>query len=225
MIEVLLWDNDGVLVDSERAFFETTRAAFESAGLELTVEYWARHYLGAGRRSIEIAQMLGASPHAAHRLIEERNRAFGERLEFPIPVLPGIPETLARLSSRRRMAVVTGSPRRQFDLIHKHTGLLPFFECVVTADDCEREKPNPEAYLTVLRRLGVDGRACLAVEDSPRGLASATGAGVPCVVLRTAFTDVKACGSACAILEDVCELDGVIQEREQAANDGVKPER
>lgn len=211
MIHALLWDNDGVLVDSESIFFETTRSVFESAGLELTAPFWASQYLGAGVRSRGIARMLGASPELAGRLVEQRNGLFRRRLEQPIPVLPGIREAFARWYNACRLAVVTGSSRRQFDLIHRHTGLLPYLDCVVTADDCRRTKPDPAAYLTVLSRLGLEPGQAVAVEDSPRGLASATAAGIPCVVIRTPLTDLGACASAIAIIDHPAELERIFQ--------------
>ena len=59
MIEVVLWDNDGVLVDTETLFYETTRVAFARLGLDLTKEIWGRQYLGEGKSSREIAALLG----------------------------------------------------------------------------------------------------------------------------------------------------------------------
>jgi HAD superfamily hydrolase (TIGR01509 family) len=212
MIHALLWDNDGVLIDSERIFFETTRRVFGAAGLELSPGLWAARYLGDGLCSRQIARLLGAPPELAERLVERRNRLFRRRLELPVPVLPGVRRVFERWHPGCRMAVVTGSPRRQFDLIHRHTGLLPYLDCVVTADDCERVKPDPAAYLTALDRLGIGPEHALAVEDSPRGLASATAAGIRCVVIRTPLTHLEACAAAHAVLEHPGELDRILRE-------------
>ncbi len=210
MIQTLLWDNDGVLVDSEKVFFETTRAAFNSAGLDLTIEYWAKFYLGARLRSIDIAIKLGASRTTAQDIVDKRNIAFQKRLKSPIPVMPKIPEVITACHKKYRMAVVTSAPRRQFDLVHKHTKLLSFFECVVTADDCKREKPDPETYLLTMHRMNVQPDSCLAIEDSPRGLTAAVSAGIKCVIIPTPLTDISACKSACAIIENAGKLEQVI---------------
>ena len=76
MIEAVLWDNDGVLLDTEILFFETTRATFAASDCQLTKETWGKHYLGEGRSSREIATSLGADSDSIERLLEERNQQY-----------------------------------------------------------------------------------------------------------------------------------------------------
>lgn len=210
MIQALLWDNDGLLVDSEALFFETTRAVFQSAGLALETDLWRRAYLGQGLHSVDIARLLGASAQLAEAVVASRTRLFRQRLEAPIPLRPHIANALERWKATHRMAVVTSAPQRQFDLIHAHTGLREYFECVITADDCRKLKPDPEPYLNALARMALKPEACLAIEDTPRGLASAAAAGIRCVVIRTPLTEVAACHGAQAIIDDASGLEKVL---------------
>ena len=193
MVEAVLWDNDGVLVDSEAVFFEFTRSAFAGAGVALTREVWARDYLGKGKPSRQLAAELGVPAGEIDRMLAERNEAFRNRLQDPVPLRPGVRETLQAMRGRVRMAVVTGSSREALLLMHRHTGLLPWFECLVTSEHVVHSKPHPEAYLTALNLLRLPADRCLAVEDSPRGLAAATAAGVPCVLVPTELTDLELC--------------------------------
>jgi HAD superfamily hydrolase (TIGR01509 family) len=188
VIEAVLWDNDGILVDTETLFFEFTRQAFAAAGAELSRERWIRSYLGEGIPSREIAKSLGIPAGEADRMLDERNEAYRRRLALGVPVRSGVRETLSALRGRVRMAVVTSSPRDQIDLIHRSTGLLEFFECVVTSDDCDRIKPAPDPYLAAVERLRVSPERCLAVEDSARGVASAAAAGIRCVLVPHELT-------------------------------------
>jgi HAD superfamily hydrolase (TIGR01509 family) len=208
VIEAVLWDNDGVLVDTETLFFEFTRRAFAASGAELSPERWIRSYLGDGIGSREIARSLGVPDGTAERMLEERNEAWRRRLDQGVPVRPGVREALAALRGRVRLAMVTSSPREQIDLIHRSTGLLPFFECVVTSDDCERIKPAPDPYLTAVGRMGVAPARCLAVEDSARGVASAAAAGIRCVLVPHELTAPDAGARAYRI---EAEVGGVVE--------------
>jgi len=203
MIEVALWDNDGVLVDTEILFYETTRVAFARLGLDLTKEIWGRQYLGEGKSSREIAALLGGDPGRIADVMAERNGQYLQVLGQPPAVRPQVRETLDELSGRVRMAIVTGCHRDQLQLMHRSSGLIGFFEAIVTGDECTHPKPHPALYLAALKALGVSARRCLAVEDSPRGLASARAAGVPCVVVPTDLTRTLGFVGALSVEPDV----------------------
>ena len=191
MIEAVLWDNDGLLVDSEALFFDLTRKAFADAGYRLDSRYWGIEYLGNARHSSEIALSLGMSPELAKRVIGKRNKAFLKSLEQPVPLLPDVSETIGALAGNIRLALVTGSPRDKVELMHRDNGLLGHFEVIITEDDIRRPKPHPEPYMKAIERLGIDPDRCLAVEDSRRGLASAHAAGIACIVVPNALTSVQ----------------------------------
>lgn len=203
MIEVVLWDNDGVLVDTETLFYETTRVAFARLGLDLTKEIWGRQYLGEGKSSREIAALLGGDPARIAAIMDERNQQYRQILCQPPALRPQVRETLCELSGRVKMAIVTGCHRDQLRLMHRSSGLLGYFEAIVTGDECTHPKPHPELYLAALKVLGVSAGRCFAVEDSPRGLASARAAGVPCVVVPTDLTRTLGFAGALSVEQDV----------------------
>jgi HAD superfamily hydrolase (TIGR01509 family) len=188
MIETVLWDNDGVLLDTEILFFETTQAVFTRYGLNLTKGMWGRHYLGEGKASREIAALLGADRDRIEAILDERNQQYRQVLRTRPPLRPRVRETLNLLFGRVRMAMVTGSHRDQLQLMHRESGLLEFFDAIVTGDECAQPKPHPELYLAGLKALGARAQQCIAVEDSPRGLAAAQAAGIACMVVPTELT-------------------------------------
>lgn len=203
MIEAILWDNDGLLVDSEALFFDLTKRAFADAGFQLDSRYWGIEYLGNAKHSSEIALELGMTPELAGRVLEWRNEAFVKCLEHPIPLLPDVSETIGALAGRVRLGLVTGSPRDKVERMHRDNGLLGHFEVIITDDDITRPKPHPEPYLKALERLGLEPGQCLAVEDSRRGLASAHAAGIPCIVVPNPLTSIQEFDQAFAVEERV----------------------
>ncbi|NTU57565.1 MAG: HAD family phosphatase [Chlorobiaceae bacterium] len=208
MIKAVLWDNDGLLVDSEALFFDLTRRFFADAGLELTEEYWGVDYLGNAKHSFEIALELGLAPELARPLIERRNQAFIERIRRPVALMPKVLETIEALSGQVRLGIVTGSPRDKLELMHGDNGLLDRFEVIVTDDEVKNPKPHPEPYLQALGSLGIEPEECLAVEDSRRGLDSAHAAGIACIVVPNALTRGQCFDRAHAVEPDV---SGVIK--------------
>ena len=210
-MKAVLFDNDGVLADTEEMFFEATRAAFEAAGTELARSLWARHYLGEGQHSRDIARRLGIAPSSVEEIIARRDRLFWEKVDRGVPILPGVPQTLDRLVGHFRLAIVTGAPRYHADRVHTSTGLLTFFETMITQDDYAAPKPSPDAYHTALERLRLRPEDCVAVEDSPRGAAAALAAGVRCYVVPTALTDRSLCPAGCGFLHSLADLPAALQ--------------
>jgi HAD superfamily hydrolase (TIGR01509 family) len=211
MIKAVLFDNDGVLIDSESVFFAFTRDALGSAGIGLHPAYWARHYLGNGLKSMEIAESLGLSRPIANDVIDKRNLRFMARLQEGFVPLPGVAETLSILRSLVRMALVTGSPRDKLLLAHQKTALLSLFDCVITSDDCAYAKPHPAPYFTAMDHLGIEPEECLAVEDSPRGLNAAHAAGIRCLLIPTPLTDMEMCLHADWIEPDITSVLRIVR--------------
>lgn len=211
MIKAVLFDNDGVLIDSESVFFNFTRDALAAAGIGLHPSYWARHYLGNGLKSMEVAESLGLSQAIANDVIEERNRRFMARLQEGFVPLPCVLETLSALRSLVQMALVTGSPRDKLLLAHQETDLLPLFDCIITSDDCVQAKPHPAPYFAAMDQLGIDPAECLAVEDSPRGLNAAHAAGIRCLLIPTPLTDMEMCGHADWTEPDITSVLRIVQ--------------
>jgi HAD superfamily hydrolase (TIGR01509 family) len=188
VLRAILWDNDGVLVDTEQLFFEANRDLFRPLGLELSERHFFDWYLADNCGAWHLLR-----PALTEAQIEEqrsgRNRRYAERLAAEhIPAIDGVAEVLASLSPRLRMGVVTSSNRDHFDIIHGRLDLVRHFEFVLTHESYVNSKPSPEPYLLGLRRLGVSAAEALVVEDSPRGLQAATAAGIRCIILRNALT-------------------------------------
>ena len=205
MVEAILWDNDGVLVDSERLFFEANRELLASLGAELTPEGFFEWYL---LDNCGGWHLLGDPTEAQIELWRaERNRLYSRKLQQAGSLaMPGIGELLTTLAPHYRMGIVTSSYREHFDLIHQDLALTRHFEFILAAEDYSGSKPDPEPYLQGLKRLGLPAHRCLVIEDSPRGLAAANAAGIPCMVLRHPLTRGHDFRGATAVVDSFDEL-------------------
>ena len=206
----LLWDHDGVLVDTERWYFEATRIALAEAGVLLS----QAHYLelaATGGSTFDLARARGvAEPEiAAGRAY--RDALYQEFLRSEPIEIEGVAEVLGELGSRYRMAVVTNARRSDFELIHARRDLLRHFEFVLTGEDFGRSKPEADPYLAGLARFAADPAQAFAVEDSLRGLRSARAAGLPCVVIRTPFTASEDFTGAFRVVDSIRDLPGLLR--------------
>jgi HAD superfamily hydrolase (TIGR01509 family) len=205
----ILWDHDGVLVDTERWYFAATRDSLADLGIQLD----QAAYLGLateGRSCWDLARQAG---HSEARVELQRSRRDGLYQDYirsqPIEI-DGVLETLRELHGAYRMAIVTTARREDFALIHRSRSLLECFELIVTIEDCARPKPHPDLYLEALRRLGARAEESFAVEDSARGLRAATAAGIDCIVVKNAFTAFQDFSAAWSVLDSVRDLPGIL---------------
>ena len=176
MIRAILWDNDGVLVDTEGLYFQAGREIMATQGVELTQEDFVEQSLQKGQSVFDLLPNQDAELIDQLRL--QRNARYSALLRERVRVLDGVVETLRTLHGRVLMGVVTGSRKDHFDIIHAQTNLLQFFEFVVAREDYKQAKPHPDAYLTAMRLHELEPETCVVVEDSERGCAAAAKAGL-----------------------------------------------
>jgi HAD superfamily hydrolase (TIGR01509 family) len=206
----IFWDNDGVLVDTEHLYFQATQEALASVGLPLTREDYVELFLVQGRGAWHLAEQRGIASGDIERLRNDRNIRYSELLAQEPRLIPGVTQVLDALHGKYVMGIVTSSRKDHFDVIHRKTGLLDYFDFVLTASDFTRVKPDPEPYLRAVARSGVGAQACVAIEDSARGLESARGAGIGCIVVPTALTQGSDFSGADRILGSIAEILDVL---------------
>jgi HAD superfamily hydrolase (TIGR01509 family) len=210
VLSAILWDNDGTLVDTEPLYFHATREVLAEVGVELTEEWFVRLSLDEGRSAFDLALAHGVEATVIERLRRERNERYERRLAGGVPLRPGIVECLQKFAGKVRMGIVTSCLRTHFTRMHERTGLLPYFDFVLTQEDYERTKPDPAPYLAAARRHGLDPDRCLVIEDTRRGLLSAKRAGMQCWVLPTSFVPAGGFPEADRVLSGARELEAAV---------------
>jgi len=183
VIEAVVFDLDGVLIDSEQVWDDVRETLARERG---------------GRWS-ESAQrdMMGMSSHEWSRYMhdevgladapDEINRVVVERMlkryAAGPPWLPGAVEAVQRVAGRWPLALASSSNRELIDAVLAAGGLTPLFRATVSAEEVPRGKPAPDVYLEAARRLGIPPERCAAVEDSHNGIRSAKAAGMRVVAI------------------------------------------
>ena len=199
----VLWDNDGVLVDTEGMFFQACREVLGSVGVDLSLEQFKDISLRQGESTLNLAIEQGVDPGEEVRLRKERDRLYTELLESRCPAVDGAAEALRALHGRVGMGVVTSSLRRHFDAAHANSGLIQYMDFVLAREDYKHSKPDPEPYLTAIQRHNLQPQQCIVVEDSERGLAAATAAGLECIIVLSEWTRGGNFRAAVAVVENI----------------------
>ena len=210
MIKAVFWDNDGVLVDTEILYFRATRDILSRVGVDLTVVAFIDISLRQGRSVFDLAERAGLSPEGVEKLRDDRNRLYGEMLECGIRIMDGVEQSLRELKGRVSLGVVTSSRREHFLKMHQETGLLDYFDFILTREDFHHAKPHPEPYREAVKRVGCAAEDCLAVEDSERGLVSASAAGIRCLVVPNDLTRDQDFSKASRILRGADQVSGEV---------------
>lgn len=187
MKRYLLWDNDGVLVDTELWYFEATRRALANLNITLEQEIYLQR-MSHGQSSWELAQAAGVDPTDIKAARHQRDAYYQQYLAQQDIEISGVEEVLKALALSHRMAIVTTSRSVDFNLIHSGRNINSYMEFTLTREDYVFSKPDPEPYITALKRFGADPESCLVIEDSQRGLQSAIAAGIDCAIVHNDFT-------------------------------------
>jgi HAD superfamily hydrolase (TIGR01509 family) len=157
-------------------------------GVALTEELYVEYVMRDGRSLFELIAERVGSEEGVRRIRATRDARYAELISEGVRVLDGVSEALEALYGRLPMAIVTGSGREHFELIHRPLGLLRHFEFSLADGDYPRHKPDPAPYLLAAERLGLAPEDCIAIEDSERGLAAAVAAGMRCFVIPRPFS-------------------------------------
>ena len=205
MIKAIFWDNDGVLVDTERLYFQATQETLASIGIRLRQEDYHEFFLVQSSGAWHLAEHQGVSADRIESLKLERNDVYSQLLHDHATAMDGAEYVLQTLAPRLTMGVVTSSHREHFDIIHGKTGFKQYFKFVLAREDYQYSKPNPEPYLAAIERVGLSPESCLAIEDTERGLIAAKAAGLTCWVIPTPLSQTGDFSAADRVLSHISE--------------------
>jgi HAD superfamily hydrolase (TIGR01509 family) len=203
----VIFDMDGLLLDTETLWHDSEVELFARRGIEFT----RQDQLQVIGTSFDItaryfAERLGRPLDEGSALVEEMVALMHERVRRQVEARPGAIELVDRLRAVDgfRLGLASNSPRFLVDDALATAGLADAFDAIVTADDVAHAKPAPDIYRLVCARLGVSPSEALALEDSASGVAAAKAAGLTCIAVPLfAETDVSAADAVVDSLEDL----------------------
>jgi beta-phosphoglucomutase len=195
-VDAVLFDWDGVLVDSSRNYFRAYELVLQEVGISTTPR---EIYLREGQPTPQVIAAICAdrgvpvSDEQLNALVlrrREHDRVLGPRTFYP-----GVVGLLRQLrASGRKLAMVTGSSRKSVEAVLKPYE-AEYFDVIITADDASRPKPDPEPFLKAAEMLGVEPWRCIVVENAPFGVRAALAAGCRTIAICTTLPPEDLCGA------------------------------
>lgn len=209
MKKFILFDHDGVLVDTEYWYFKAGERALGDIGFELNQDRYLSD-MASGLGTWAQIKNAGVDENTLQSLRATRDAYYQEYLRTKPIEIEGVLEVLHELSKFASMGIVTTSKRADFDLIHKHRQITRYMDFVLVREDYTQAKPHPEPYLEGLRRFRAAKDNALVVEDSARGLQSAVAAGIDCVIVHNTFTGAQDFRKAKTRIHKLAELKDLV---------------
>ena len=212
----VIFDLDGVIVDSADAHFQSWRKLGAENGVNITHQM----FLGTfGRQNKDIVPIFFGpqSDEKSHRLAERKEALYRDAIRSQPPIVPGARELVRELKGAGvRLAIGSSAPPENIDLVLTLAGIADCFQAVVSAADVHHGKPDPEVYLLSCERLGLAPARCVVIEDAPVGVQAAKAAGAGCIGIAAhhsaaelAHADLVVARLSDIHLDMVLELTGV----------------
>lgn len=219
MSRAVIFDMDGVLVDTARPHYESWVAVGRERGVRIT---WEQFHQTFGQPNHQIIPRLfgpGLCADEIRRIDERKEAAFREVFRHSIRPLPGVVELIRGLHREGwRLAVGSSAPPENVELVLEALGVADYFGAVVCARDVERGKPAPDVFLKAAHAVGVEPARCLVIEDAPAGIQAAHAAGMVCLALTTSHpaTALERADRVAANLEGFTAVDAACMLERQA---------
>ncbi len=208
MKKYILFDNDGVLVETEPLYYEASKRALkEFFNVDLEFEQYMK--IMTDGKGVWVA----ASKASQEEIIvarEQRDVYYQEYLKTEDIAIDGIHDILEELSEKYKMGIVTTSRRVDFEIIHNNRGITDFMDFVLCVEDYPRSKPYPDPYLKGLELFNAKKEEAIVVEDSQRGLISANKAKIDCAIVHNKFTQTQDFSTAKHKINNLKELINIL---------------
>lgn len=206
-LRAVIFDMDGVLVDSEPIHQEAAEALLASVGLVLREEVYLQCVGTTARRTYDILTAAYDLPWSFDDYQGAYEVEILSRLRRPLDRLPGVGATIEAVERRGLgLALASSSRFSWIEATLEGLGLTGRFPVVASGQEVVHGKPSPEIFLLAAERLGIEPGACLVFEDSPAGVAASSGAGMRTVAVRTAYTARLALPGADIIVDSLEDL-------------------
>lgn len=212
MNDAVIFDFDGVLIDSEGLQYKSYLEVLARYDIWVSLEEYCEFWIAAGCGPEHAVEKYGL-PVTPDELRELKNPVYHEILRGEVTLMPGVVDVLTRLAARFPLAVATNSNRADVGYAMDRFDLARHFKAVVTRDEYARPKPEPDAFVAAAAQLAVPPPRCVVIEDAYKGIIAAKRAGTKVVAVPNAYTRSNDFSSADVILRRLDELSVELVER------------
>jgi HAD superfamily hydrolase (TIGR01509 family) len=224
MLRALIFDFNGIIVDDEPIHFELFKQVLAEEGIKLTEADYYTRYLGFDDRGAFTAAYRehgrSLDEKLLARLIDRKTIYYQSEIRSKVRIFPGVEKLVTTLVPVLPLAVASGALRQEIETILSAAGLLKHFAVIISAEDVDHGKPEPEIFLKALARLNaqvedghpIDAADCLVIEDSKEGIRGARRAGMKCLAVSNSHP-TELLQEANAVVRSLEEVDLALLEQ------------
>lgn len=225
MLQAVIFDFDGVIADSEGLHYQALNTIFNRLGVDIPkAVHWDRYLGFTDQENIEAVNRdyaMGLDDAAIAEQMAEKKVVFEELAASDSMIIDGVAAFIGMLTANKvRLAICSGALRSDIDLMLSNADFKDAFEVIVTADDVEHGKPDPQGYLMALERLNATGKTpirpadCIVIEDSHWGLEAAAAAGMNPIAVTNTYSSDELTGKAKKVVDrldalTLCQLQEI----------------
>lgn len=204
MIKAIIFDMDGVIIDSEETWIKVVGDVFAEYGHEYT-EYMQKKVFGSNAARIMKQNFdIKDSEAEISRNIKEKFRQ--KIISEGVKEIPGIYQLLERLEKKFVLALASSTPRNVIEMIIEKLNIEYYFSVVLSGFEVKDPKPHPDIFLAVTEKIKLKPDECLVVEDSPNGVKAAKSAGMKCIALKSKYASESELKEADVIVKSLDEI-------------------
>ena len=189
MKKYILFDNDGVLVETEPFYYEASKRALKEF-FNVNIHFDQYMKIMTEGKGVWVV-VPDAKEDQIIKAREQRDIYYQEYLKKEDIAIDNIHDILNVLKKNYKMGIVTTSRRVDFEIIHNNRGITDFMDFTLCVEDYKRSKPHPEPYLKGLELFNAKNNETIVLEDSQRGLISANRANIDCIIVHNEFTKTQ----------------------------------
>ncbi len=198
MLKLVIFDFDGVIIDSEPLHFSSTQTVLKAENIDLTWQQYCDKYLGYDDRDLIAAVFKDHNRpidrKLQNRLLLEKKNAFALQLKEHLSLLPGVKKLLDDLKNNNiACSMCSGALKSEIEFVLKFNAIQDYFTVIISAEDVTKGKPAPEGYMLALKETNKAGiftppatpQECIVIEDSVWGIEAAHAAGIKCLAVKS----------------------------------------
>ncbi len=209
MKKYILFDNDGVLVETEIWYYEASKKALkEFFDINLQFDQYMDIMTSGGGVWVVVPWATDEQINIAR---DKRNVYYQQYLQTEDIAIPNVHDILNELSKDYQMSIITTSRRVDFEIIHNNRGIVDFMDFVLCEGEYTRAKPYPDPYLKGIDIFGSSKEESIIIEDSQRGLISANRANIDCITVHNEFTKTQDFSTAYKRVEKLSDIISAIK--------------
>ncbi|MEC7925670.1 MAG: HAD family phosphatase [Thermodesulfobacteriota bacterium] len=206
-MKIIIFDFDGVILDSENSHFIAFNEGLKNLNINISEDEYYSKYISLDDRGVITNVVndknISVTNEEIDMIIKNKNDYFESRLIDNSKLFPGVEELIIQLSKNFVLSIGSGANRSEIIKTLKNNNIYDYFEIIVSADEVNNPKPNPETYNRVLDNINTDFNIneIIVIEDSPGGIEAAKSAGLKCIAITNTF-DNKELGKADIIVSN-----------------------